>query len=175
MLNFRKAEEKDIEIAASIYDEIHTLEEQGVTCVGWIRGVYPTYDTAKMAFDRGDLFVAENDRKIIGTAIINKIQMDSYKDAVWQYDADDKEIMVLHTLVISQKEANKGYGKEFVNFYEEYSLSQGCRYLRMDTNAKNTRARTLYKKLGYKEIGIVGCTFNGIEGVSLVLLEKKIG
>lgn len=174
MLNFRKAEDKDIDEVVKIYEEIHTLEEQGITSVGWIRGVYPTYDTANNAFGRGDLFVAENEGKIIGTAIINKIQMDSYKEGKWHYEAPEDEVMVLHTLVISQKEAKKGYGMEFVKFYEEYALSHGCKHLRMDTNEKNQRARTLYKKLGYNEIGIVDCVFNGIKGVGLVLLEKKL-
>ena len=30
----------------------------------------------------------------------------------------------------------------------------------------------MYKALGYREIGIVDTTFNGIAGVKLVLLEK---
>ena len=46
--------------------------------------------------------------------------------------------------------------------------------LRMDTNAKNENARRFYKKLGYSEVGIVPCVFNGIDGVNLVLLEKKL-
>ncbi len=44
----------------------------------------------------------------------------------------------------------------------------------MDTNAKNAAARRLYQKLGYGEPDIVPCTFNGIPGVQLVLLEKKL-
>ena len=44
--------------------------------------------------------------------------------------------------------------------------------MRLDTNAKNARARKMYKSLGYEEIGIVDTTFNGIAGVELVLLEK---
>jgi len=44
----------------------------------------------------------------------------------------------------------------------------------MDTNSRNLRARAMYKKLGYREIGIVPCVFNGIEGVQLVLLEKRL-
>lgn len=50
----------------------------------------------------------------------------------------------------------------------------GCPYLRMDTNARNLRARELYAKLGYAEPGIVGRTFNGIPGVRLVCLEKRL-
>ena len=82
--------------------------------------------------------------------------------------------MRLHTLVVSPSASGKGYGKKFVKFYEDYVLSHGCPELRMDTNARNAAARGLYKKLGYKEIGIVPTVFNGIPDVQLVLLEKHL-
>ena len=40
---------------------------------------------------------------------------------------------------------------------------------------KNTRTRGLYQKLGYEEVGIVKCEFNGIPNVQLVCLEKYLG
>ena len=43
-----------------------------------------------------------------------------------------------------------------------------------DTNERNTRARAMYKKLGYRESDMVPCQFNGMDGVHLVLLEKKL-
>ena len=61
-----------------------------------------------------------------------------------------------------------------MDFYEKYALEQGCPYLRMDTNVRNAAARRLYARLGYKEIGIVDCEFNGIAGVRLVCLEKSM-
>ena len=82
--------------------------------------------------------------------------------------------MVLHTLVVSPRAAGNGRGRAFVRYYEEYARAQGCRYLRMDTNAKNSRARAMYQKLGYSEIGVIPTVFNGIAGVSLVLLEKAL-
>ena len=173
-MNFRKAIESDIPAIAAIYDAIHTGEEKGETTIGWIRSVYPTADTARAALLRGDLFVQEDENAIVGAAIINQSQVDVYAGAPWRYPALDAQVMVLHTLVISPKCAGRGYGKQFVRFYESYAFSHGCRYLRMDTNARNTRARTLYKKLGYREADIVPCVFNGISGVNLVLLEKRL-
>lgn len=171
---FRKATEEDIPVIAEIYEHIHTEEEAGRTSVGWIRNVYPTEKTAMISLRRGDLFVAEASGTVVGTAIINQIQVDVYEGASWEYPAEGSEVMVLHTLVIDPKAFGKGYGKAFVKFYEDYALSQNCPYLRMDTNAKNLRARAMYQKLGYREIGIVPCVFNGIEGVQLVLLEKRL-
>ena len=59
--------------------------------------------------------------------------------------------------------------------YEEYVKKNGCRELRMDTNAINQRARRMYHQLGYEEIGMVRCVFNGIPDVKLVCLEKYLG
>ncbi len=172
-MTIRKATQEDIFAVTAIFDEIHTQEEKEPT-VGWIRGVYPTQATAESALLRGDLFVQEEEGKIIGAAVINQLQVDVYADAPWNDPALDREVMVLHTLCISPQAGRKGYGTAFVGFYEAYARQRGCSYLRMDTNAKNHKARALYQKLGYQEIAIVPCVFNGIEGVQLVLLEKKL-
>lgn len=173
-MKIRKATECDIAAVSDIFDDIHTAEELGKVEIGWARDVYPTRNTAEAALERGDLFVAEAEGMIIGTAIINQQQVDVYKDAKWQYDVPDDEVMVLHTLVISPRVTGKGYGRKFVGYYEAFARSHGCRYLRIDTNERNVNARALYQKLGYEEIDMVPCVFNGIEGVHLVLLEKKL-
>ncbi len=173
-MNIRKASFDDIPAICTIYEEIHTAEESGALTIGWARGVYPTEDTANASLHRGDMFVLEEDGEIFGSAIINQIQVDVYADASWNHSAREDQVMVLHTLVISPRGQKRGYGKAFVAFYEDYARQSGCTCLRMDTNQKNTGARKLYAGLGYQEIGIVPCTFNGIEGVGLVLLEKHL-
>ena len=82
--------------------------------------------------------------------------------------------MVLHTLVVRPDLAGRGYGRQFVAFYEQYARERGCPCLRLDTNERNAAARRLYAKLGYREAGIIPCVFNGIGGVNLVCLEKKV-
>ena len=170
----RKANAGDVSAVAYIYDEIHGAEEEGRQSIGWIRGVYPTAATAEAALKRGDLFVLE-ESAILGAAIINRIQVDCYAGAPWEHDAADGEICVLHTLVISPSAEGRGHGRAFVRFYEEYARAHGCRELRMDTNARNMRARAMYAKLGYREIAVVPTVFNGIPNVDLVLLEKYLG
>ena len=170
----RKACKADIPAIAAIYDRLHDAEEAGKAEIGWVRGVYPTKRTAQAALERGDLFVMEEGGKVVGAAILNQTQVPEYYGAPWEFPARDEEVMVLHTLTIDPNTGGKGYGKAFVAFYEQYARENGCPYLRMDTNARNKAARKLYAGLGYWEAGIMPCVFNGIPGVQLVCLEKKL-
>ena len=174
----RKATIRDLDAVASVYDHIHSAEESGAITTGWIRGIYPVRETASAALSRGDLFVQTDEiqgkETVVGTAILNQVQVDVYKDASWRYDVPDSQVMVLHTLAIDTNVKGCGYGRKFEEYYRQYAIKNGCRYLRIDTNVRNSDARGFYKKLGYEEVDILPCEFNGIPGVELVLLEKKI-
>ena len=170
----RKATAADIDAVAKIYEEIHGEESLGKITTGWLKGIYPVKSTAQNALEKDWLFVAEEDDKILSAAIINKYQGPIYEEATWEYEAGEEEVMVLHTLVVSPSSKQQGIGTKMVAFYEQYARDNNCTELRMDTNAKNTVARKLYKKLGYKEVSIVPCVFNGIPGVQLLCLEKTL-
>lgn len=169
---FRKATWSDLDAISSIYDAIHDHEEAGLSTTGWVRSIYPTRQTAEQSIRAEDMFVLEENGKVLAAARINQTQGEEYRKVAWSCAVKDRKVMVLHTLVVSPDAAGQGLGSRFVGFYEDYAARQGCPYLRMDTNERNTAARALYQKLGYTEVSIVPCVFNGIEGVMLVCLEK---
>ena len=171
---FRNAMPEDLDAICRLYDAIHTEEEAGRTTTGWIRYIYPTRDTARHAIEIGDMFVMEEAGVIVACGRINKEQVDCYAEGHWRYDAPPEKVMVLHTLVVDPAVSHSGYGTAFLQFYENFSKTHGCLYLRIDTNARNIRARAFYRKHGYTEVDTVPCEFNGIPGVGLVLLEKKL-
>ena len=164
----------DIARIEAIYDAIHTAEEAGAVSIGWVRGVYPTHATAQAALDAGELFILEDDGTVYAAGRINREQVPVYAEVPWAHDAPPEQVLVLHTLVVDPAAAGHGYGTQFVRFYEQYAQALGCPELRIDTNAKNVNARRLYAYLGYREVGAVPCNFNGIDGVSLVCLEKRL-
>lgn len=171
----RKAVNSDIDAVVKIYDALHGEEEMGKISTGWIRGVYPTEASAKAALERDDLFIYEENGSVLGAGIINRIQVDVYYSAPWEYEAADDRVCVLHTLVVSPSVCRRGIGRQFVRFYEEYAKNHQCPELRIDTNERNLAARAMYRGLGYKEIAIVPTVFNDIPNVNLVLLEKNLG
>lgn len=170
----RKAKASDLEAVTEIYRKIHDAEEAGIITTGWLREIYPTANTATAALDREDLYVQEENGRILGCGIINQIQVDAYEGAPWKNLVPDDQVCVLHTLVISPAEWGKGHAGEFLRFYEACAERLGCTELRIDTNARNIAARKMYAKRGYEEIAIVQTDFNGIPGISLVLLEKSL-
>lgn len=189
---FRKATSRDLRAIGDIYRRIHDHEEAGLLSTGWVRGVYPTPDTARAALDRGDLYIlvetgpaeagaaeaieagANPAETIVAAGVINQVQLPEYREANWQLAADEDEVLVLHTLTVDPLQAGHGYGQAFVAFYENLARDLSMKALRMDTNALNQKARALYRKLGYREVGQVPTVFNGIDGVMLVLLEKVL-
>lgn len=169
----RKAEAADIAAVNAIYEALLDREEQGLLTTGWTRGVYPTEQTARDALAAGTLYVLEDSGRVVAAAKIDQHQMAQYAQCPWRYEAAPEQVLVLHTLVVDPTVKGKGYGTAFVRFYEDMGRRTGRSCLRIDTNARNTPARTLYAKLGYTEAGIVAGTFNGIPDVQLVCLEKK--
>ena len=174
-LTIRPAVEADIPGVAAIYEKIHSEEEVGRTTIGWQRGVYPTRATAETALSLGDLFVGESGDRIAAAMRLNQEQVDVYVSAAWEHPAPPEQVMVMHTLVVDPELGRRGIAARMIAFYERYALEAGCPFLRIDTNERNLRARGMYRKLGYKEVSILPCNFNGIPGVGLVCIEKYLG
>lgn len=181
-LIFRKANAGDIDAIDLIYERCHDAEEAGLTTTGWVRGIYPVRAVAEAAVERGDMYVAELTRPddpcghplIVASGVINQIQVNVYLDCDWEYKAPDDKVLVLHALAVAPDSRGLGVGSGFVGFYEKMARERGCEVLRIDTNARNKKARRMYARLGYTETDIVPTVFNGIQGVDLVLMEKKL-
>ena len=173
-LRFRKADNDDLDAIDRIYERTHDAEEAGLSTTGWVRGIYPIREVAEASLERGDMYVAELDGRVVATGIINKTQVNVYLDCDWEYKMPDDKVCVLHTLAVDPDARGLGIGPSFVRFYEKTAGEQCCEVLRIDTNARNKRARRMYAKLGYIETDIVPTVFNGIRDVDLVLMEKKL-
>lgn len=175
MTTIRPATADDIARIEEIYDAIHTAEEAGKVSIGWVRGVYPTRATAQAGLDAGDLFVLTDGGTVYAAGRINREQVPVYTEVPWAHDVPPEQVLVLHTLVVDPAAAGHGYGTQFMRFYEQRARALGCPELRIDTNAKNANARRLHTSLGFREVAVAPCNFNGIDGVALVCLEKWLG
>ena len=170
-VRIRRAVPADEDAVTQLYEEVFDAQDRSALFVGWVRGIYPTRDTVRTGIAAHDFFVLETDGIIAAAGRINRTQMPEYAHIDWQYTAPDEKVCVLHTLAVRPCCGGRSLGPEFIAFYHRYAAECGSPYLRIDTNEKNTRARAMYNKLGYREAGMIPTVFNGIPDINLICLE----
>ena len=77
----RKATKDDLDAVENLYGRMHDAQEAGLICTNWKRGIYPARITAVSALEQDALFIMEENGRIIGSAIINRHQLDIYAGA----------------------------------------------------------------------------------------------
>lgn len=172
----RKGTAADIPAVLENYNHIFDYEESGKGTSGWPRGIYPTESTVRDAVNADELYVAEIDGKVCGSARINHEQSPEYKRANWAHKgAPTEQITVLHTLAVDPRFGGKGVGSALIRRFEQYALEHNSPYLRMDTGGGNSRARRLYAHLGFSEADILECRWGeNTPPLYMVCLEKTL-
>lgn len=160
---------------AEIYDRIHAEEAAGRISIGWRPGFYPVAQTAEVALRDDELFVMETEHGIVASAIINGKQPAAYSLVKWETDVKPSEVGVIHTLVVDPRFNHAGYGRLFVDFFENYCRQHGLTVARLDTQTINKYGMTFYPKLGYKLIEVKETGFATLpQKVDLAMFEKVL-
>ena len=171
----RPAVPEDLEAAAAIYEEMFDAEETaGVNMTRWKRGEYPTKTTAAEAIRDGILFVCEEDGELLASMRLNHEQPECYFTYDWQYPAAEDEILVIHTLCVRPSKEKRGVARAMAEFALDYGRSIGCKVLRFDTNAANTRAASMYAYWGIPVAAIRETLFEGCIPCHLNLYEMLL-
>ena len=170
----RAAFEADLPAIGRIYEEILDEEDKRpASYTNWQRGKYPTIDTARGALESGWLWVAEEDGDLYAAVILNGVQLPEYDRIPWSFQAEQEQVGVIHTLVVSPRWAGKGKAREVVAFCEEECRRQGCTVMRLDTYEGNLPANKMYPKLGYRLAGATEFFFQGLIHEVLNCYEQR--
>ncbi len=176
---FRKAVAADGNRCLEIYNSVCDWEEVNERQTFWDKEFYPNMETVQKALTANEMYVLENeeaaDRKIVACGIINQFQPEIYKNFDWKIAAAPDEVLVLHTFAVDPGLQGKGYGRAFMSFYESLAKKMGCKVLRLDTLLTNTKAQSMYKKLGFELTGQCNDDPNGVgEILTFLGLEKGV-
>lgn len=127
---------------------IASMQENGID--QW-DNLYP--NSADIAADiaNGDMWVGEEDGKILITFAVNNDCEEEYDSCPWVYP--DDPFIVVHRLAVNPKFRRQGVAKNAMEFVEREAKEKGIRTIRLDTFCKNTAGAKLYESLGFKVIG----------------------
>lgn len=170
----RKATAADLPRIGEIYEAIFDQEAQGPVYTNWLRGTYPTVDSARQVLEAGTLYVGEGDGVLWGVVNLNGVQLPEYDQIPWAIPAEREEVGVIHTLCIHPAQSGKGLAKRMVAFCEETARAQGKTVIRLDTWEGNAPTNHLYPSIGYGFAGSTEFFFQGYIREILNCYEKKL-
>ncbi|MHB8072617.1 GNAT family N-acetyltransferase [Desulfosporosinus fructosivorans] len=150
----------DIDELENLYDKLNEYFELGTNYPGWAKGLYPIRETAVNGIQNNSLFVLKVNNEIAGSIILNHEPETAYDQVTWGIEADYKDVIVIHTLVVHPKYMKNGIGEELMNFAKRYSIEQRIKTIRLDVSIHNTPAISLYEKCGYKYVETVDLGLN---------------
>ncbi|MCI9121987.1 MAG: GNAT family N-acetyltransferase [Oscillibacter sp.] len=170
----RKATAADLPQIGGIYDAIFDQEAQGPVYTNWLRGTYPSLDSARQVLEAGTLYVGEEAGTLWGVVNLNGVQLPEYDRIPWTIPAEAEQAGVIHTLCIHPGQSGRGYARQMVAFCEETARAQGKTVIRLDTWEGNLPANRLYTGLGYRFAGATEFFFQGYIHEILNCYEKKL-
>lgn len=131
---------------------------------------YPNREVIGEDLQRGTLFAAEGEGRILGIIVLDESQDEQYETINWKQLKGPH--LMMHRLAVDPKAQGQGVARKLIAFSEEYAVREGYTSLRLDTYAKNTAALKLYQGLGYDLRGEVN--FPG-RAASFPVFEKVLG
>ena len=82
------------------------------------------------------------------------------------------DFIEIMNIVVRKKYRKKGIGKELLEKLISFSKEKNFELINLEVNSKNEPAINLYKKFGFKEVGLRKKYYNNIDDA--ILMEKNI-
>lgn len=164
---------KDIDELEQLYNDLNDYLESGQNYPGWRKGVYPVRQNAVDGVKNGNLFVAKNGEKIIGSVILSHVPEKAYNEAKWAFESDYRDVLVIYTFAVHPKFMRSGVGRAIIDFAAEHGKKSGAKAIRLDVYEGNNPAIKLYEKCGFKYVDTVDLGL-GAYGLDWFKLYEKL-
>ncbi len=155
ILEIRKGTSQDMKELSALYDDLNDYLEHHTNYPGWKKGVYPIGEDAELAIEENTLWVAVEDKRIVGTVILNCQPEAGYELADWHNSLEYKEIFVIHTLAVHPVFLKQGVGTKLMEFVLNHAIQMEKKAVRLDVYEKNDPAIHLYESMGFEYIDTV--------------------
>lgn len=112
---------------------------------------YPSESAFLNDLERNELYVKENNGKVIGTIVITTLMDEEYLPIQWLTPNGNSNY--IHRLGVDPIYQGNGFAQELMNYAEAYSKSNGFTSVRLDTFSQNKRNQRFYEQRGYQKLG----------------------
>ena len=146
---FTQASLTDFERIRNFYWQLIEEMQDEADVIGWKKGIYPEDSFLRDSLARGNLYVLQEEERLIGAVIVNSEYNEGYEGISWSREWKDEEILVPHALAITPGEQGKGIGKILINDVIALARKKNKKAVRLDILGGNIAAARLYESVGF--------------------------
>jgi len=114
---------------------------------------YPNKSAFEEDINRSELYVLENNHKVIGCMVISTLMDKEYIPITWL--TPNKNNIYIHRLAIHPENQGKGYAQELMDYAETFAIKNNYASIRLDTFSLNKRNQKFYDLRNYKRLGTI--------------------
>lgn len=114
---------------------------------------YPKRSAFANDVKRGELYILEINKIILGCIVISTLMDDDYLPIKWL--TETKNNIYIHRLAVHPDHQGKGLARQLMDYAETNSKLKGITSIRLDTFSKNKRNQKFYEFRGYKRLGSI--------------------
>lgn len=111
---------------------------------------YPSTQNFEKDIERAELYLLENDNRILGTIVISTFMDEEYSQTNWLTPNENN--IYIHRLAVHPDFQGKGFAQQLMDFAENYARQNGYASVRLDTFSQNPRNQKFYESRGYQKL-----------------------
>lgn len=153
MLEVRRAKTDDLEAVTDFYHEMIDAMAGTDFDVLWVRDEHPTDEFIAEAIADGRLFIGTVDDEIACGLAVDQDPAPGFENVPWQVDVPVEDTWIVHIVATLPAHHGKGYAGQLIKGALDAAKEAGIKSVRLDTFDHNARARRLYEKAGFTDLG----------------------
>ncbi|CAM4103796.1 GNAT family N-acetyltransferase [Gillisia limnaea] len=149
MNKIRLSEVKDLREIKSLTEACAVaMQEKGI--FQWNEH-YPSLEKLQADIEKRELFVLEDQGKILGIIVLTGFMDREYIPINWL--TKNSNNLYIHRFAVHPLVWSKGFGQKLMGFAENYARLNNFVSVRLDTFSKNKRNQRFYESRGYHKLG----------------------
>lgn len=170
MIKLRKAQINEAYIILNFYKNLIFSIKDSEFDPKW-NDEYPDLEYIQNSILKGELYICREDG-IVACVVINSEFGEGYGNVKWQVNAEEDEIIVIHTFAVNFP--GKGIGKEIFNQIMEMAIKDNKKVIRIDVIDGNIGAQKFFEKLGFDYVDSVELFHDAVGFETFHLYEKTL-
>lgn len=150
----RKCKESDIAHVAKFYsDVILWMNDNHVNYPRWNSQVYPNEQSVRTFSEKGDLYLYEDEGRILAAIAMDEIPQGNYRKVQWGRNLPEGSYVTMHAQAVDPDAHEHGVAGRLIRFCIETAIAQGYKAVRIHIAPDNAPSKRLYEKFGFIHVG----------------------